>query len=148
MSWVDEVYKRSCTSPARARGWYRIDDLEEKGNMGKPILCLDFDGVIHSYLQPWVGAAIIPDGPVDGAMEFLSRAVEQFEVHIYSSRSNQPGGCDAMCGWLRMHLYAACDSAEEAEHIYRQIQWPLDMTFTGTWPSLEDLRNFKPWYRK
>lgn len=31
--------------------------------MGKPILCLDFDGVIHSYASGWKGADVIPDPP-------------------------------------------------------------------------------------
>ena len=39
--------------------------------MSKPILCLDFDGVIHSYSSGWKGAAVIPDPPVDGAMRFI-----------------------------------------------------------------------------
>ena len=39
--------------------------------MSKPILCLDFDGVIHSYASGWKGADVIPDAAVPGAMEFL-----------------------------------------------------------------------------
>jgi hypothetical protein len=62
----------------------------------KPILCLDFDGVIHSYTSGWQGAAIIPDQPVEGALNFIYRATDHFRVAIFSSRSNQPGGVDAM----------------------------------------------------
>ena len=64
--------------------------------MGKPILCLDFDGVIHSYTSGWKGADVIPDPPVDGALDFLERASAHFDVQIFSSRSNQPGGIEAM----------------------------------------------------
>lgn len=79
--------------------------------MGKPILCLDFDGVIHSYSSGWKGAAVIPDPPVPGALEFIREAVEHFDVQIFSSRSHQWGGKRAMKRWLREH--------------YREMFWSL-----------------------
>ena len=54
--------------------------------MSKPILCLDFDGVIHSYESGWKGAAAIPDDPVPGAAEFIRTAHEHFAVQVYSAR--------------------------------------------------------------
>lgn len=75
--------------------------------MKKPILCLDFDGVIHSYASGWKGAANIPDAPVPGALQFIVEALEGFEVHILSSRSHQWGGRRAMKKWLRAHLIAS-----------------------------------------
>jgi hypothetical protein len=67
----------------------------------KPILCLDFDGVIHSYTSGWKGARNIPDMPVAGALEFLCKATDEFDVHIFSSRSRYFGGRRAMKRWLR-----------------------------------------------
>lgn len=69
--------------------------------MNKPILCLDFDGVIHSYTSGWRGAARIPDPAVPGALEFIVRAQDDFTVAIHSSRSHQWGGRAAMKQWLR-----------------------------------------------
>lgn len=56
--------------------------------MSKPILCLDFDGVIHQYDSKWTQADEIHDGPVEGAMEFISNAQRYFTIAIYSSRSH------------------------------------------------------------
>lgn len=73
----------------------------------KPVLCLDFDGVIHSYSSGWMGASVIPDVPVKDALQFVVLALERFDVHIFSSRSHQWGGKRAMKRWLRNHLISA-----------------------------------------
>lgn len=62
----------------------------------KPILCVDFDGVLHAYTSGWKGADVVADGPVDGAIAFLWEMIPHFDVQIYSSRSKEPGGIDAM----------------------------------------------------
>jgi len=66
----------------------------------KKILLLDFDGVIHKYSSGWKGARNIPDQPVSGALEFIVEATEHFDVCIYSARSSQFGGIQAMKKWL------------------------------------------------
>lgn len=117
--------------------------------MYKPILVLDFDGVLHSYTSGWRGAHIIPDPPVPGAIAFLKRALTDFDVQIYSSRSHQRGGINAMQDWLLHH--------SDDPSLVEAIGWPdakppamvtLDdraLTFTGTWPAIETLKAFKPW---
>jgi hypothetical protein len=49
----------------------------------KPVLCLDFDGVIHGYQSGWQGANVIPDPPVPGAIEALLTYTEHFIVCIH-----------------------------------------------------------------
>lgn len=127
-------------------------------NERKPILCVDFDGVIHSYTSGWQGADVVLDPPVDGAIQFLTAAVEMFEVHVFSSRSNQRGGMRAMKSWLEkefMNYWGAHPVL--ADDAFSEIKWPktkppalvtLDdraMHFTGSWPELETIANFKPW---
>lgn len=126
----------------------------------KPILCLDFDGVIHSYASGWQGAAVIPDPPVPGAMEFIIHASERFRVCIFSSRSRQPGGIDAMKGWLRMYLTLVMDTYAEADEVFARVEWPDEkppalvtiddraITFTGDWPSLDEIAAFQPWNKR
>lgn len=122
----------------------------------KPILVLDFDGVIHSYTSGWKGADNIPDPPVDGAIMFIDRALDHFKVAVFSSRSAQPGGTHAMRKWLRKHwLEAGLPGDREA-----MIEWPIEkpaafltiddraLPFDGTWPDIEELKNFEPWWRR
>lgn len=130
--------------------------------MSKPILCLDFDGVIHSYTSGWKGADVIPDPPVPGALHFIVAAMEHFTVAIYSSRSGQPGGIAAMNQWLG---FWSVDTEHgmpgDFDHgAWGAIIWPTEkpaamvtiddraITFTGEWPSIETLKNFKPWNKK
>lgn len=139
---------------------------------GKPILCMDFDGVIHSYVSGWKGVTVIPDPIVDGAIEFLAEATKYFEVHIFSSRSHQNGGMDAMKDWLWMQVtgedfLSNCNrwsTTSELEgydsHWLFKIKWPTTkpaaflsiddrgFCFTGTFPDPKALLEFKPWHKK
>jgi len=129
--------------------------------MSKPILCLDFDGVIHSYSSGWKGAEIIPDEPVPGAINFLREAVKHFTVHIFSSRSHQLGGGEAMREWLGYWImFEEPDIINFDPPWFASIVWPTEkppafltiddraITFTGEWPSIESLKAFKPWNKK
>ena len=134
--------------------------------MSKPILCLDFDGVCHSYVSGWKGASVIPDPPVDGLFDFLMQAKEYFDIQIFSSRSNQPGGIAAMRDWFGKHYSAyVFETWPELKEKYSAffcpewLSFPTEkpaafltiddraITFTGEWPAVDTLRNFKPWYK-
>jgi len=62
----------------------------------KRILCLDFDGVLHSYTSGWQGSRNILDPPVDGELKFLEQNWRGFQLCIFSSRSHYFGGRWAM----------------------------------------------------
>src|SRR5712671_1687934 len=96
--------------------------------MSRPILCLDFDGVIHSYTSGWKGADKVPDPPVEGAIEFIITASEHFTIAIFSSRSNQSGGIAAMYDWLKDHWidYGHAVPATGRWEIFNAIQWPKE----------------------
>lgn len=142
----------------------------------KPILSLDFDGVIHSYTSGWKGAHVIPDKPVPGAIPYLLKALDSFEVAIFSSRSKSPLGRWAMKRWLSSAIadhweaggnelsLAECECWGDAAGIHRRFSWPwfkpsalvtIDdraLTFNGDWSSPEytpsALRSFKPWNKR
>lgn len=127
--------------------------------MGKPILCLDFDGVCHSYTSGWKGTTNIPDDAVPGLFEFLEQAVLHFDIQVYSSRSNQEGGIEAMQFWFveqRKKWREAGGQGSEVLTISFPKEKPaafvgLDdrvLTFEGNWPDVETLRKFKPWNKR
>jgi hypothetical protein len=136
---------------------------------GKPTLCLDFDGVIHSYHTPWENKWTIPDPPVVGAMASIIYYLDEgFDVAIFSSRSSDLRGRAAMKEWLKNAMYVhistrpifAGNEPYDANKILRKIKWPwfkpsafvtIDdraICFDGTWPTGPQIRSFKPWNKK
>ncbi|MEO1223356.1 MAG: hypothetical protein AAFX92_03940 [Pseudomonadota bacterium] len=123
----------------------------------KPILSVDFDGVIHSYTTKWSGAHIIPDPPVPGAMEFLREATDSFTVAIFSTRSKEIEGRQAMRQWLRYCAEEQAALTDEDTDWVDLIEWPTTkppalvmiddraFRFEGEWPDVQDLLSFKPW---
>lgn len=117
-------------------------------------IAVDFDGVIHAYTSGWKGPRVIPDGPVEGAIDFLLESLSHgYTIAIYSSRSHAWGGRRAMKHWLEWHaslhffgmflkgkdadlgmwhlagyqfgMDPPADEAEEAAAwLVRTIQWP------------------------
>lgn len=134
----------------------------------KQILCLDFDGVVHSYTSGWEGVDVINDGPVEGVFDFIFFAQHEFEIHIFSSRSAYPEGLEAMRRWMLDHMIYWFYSERAVElkcfknfpEIYSAIRFPTQkppafitiddrtLTFDGTWPKMHDLLSFKSWNKK
>lgn len=115
----------------------------------KPILSLDFDGVLHSYKSGWQGFDVIPDPPVEGAVAFVNEAVKHFHVAVYSSRSSRQEGRIAMVKWLRENGFPA------QELTYPAVKPPAFLTiddrcmcFSGLFPDPSELLAFEPWYKK
>jgi hypothetical protein len=141
--------------------------------MNKPILCVGFDGVIHSYTSPWVDEVTIPDPPVPGALAWLWAATEWWDVQIYSSRSKTAAGRLAMRDWMIKHAreqFSPGHPMSELDHAkalgYDCYLYPIDFAaekpaafltiddravcFEGDWAELDpcELRNFKPWNKR
>jgi hypothetical protein len=131
----------------------------------KPILCVDFDGVIHSYVSGWKGPDEIPDAPVPGALQWLYQALPYFDIQINSSRSSQVGGIEAMRTYIRTHARVELgpdhplSKAEDGDFPFAfPTQKPaafltIDdraICFDGDWSKLnpEQLRHFKPWNKQ
>ncbi len=134
-----------------------------RGQIMKKIICLDFDGVIHSYTSGWRGARNIPDPPVEGALEWMLEAIREhsYEIQVLSSRSRYIGGRWAMRRWLRGHCkwYEWYDTGfnmgglELVKFVKRKppAHVTIDdrgLTFSGKFPDLDDVAAFTPWNKK
>lgn len=143
--------------------------------MTKPILCVDFDGVIHDYLKGWQDGTIYGD-VTPRFFEWASKANEHFRLQIYSSRSKTQEGRDAMRIWLQDQIRLWIDEASlfsrstdytRDRYVQNVIEFfefvsekpPAFLTiddraiqFRGDWSvdwlNPERLREFKPWNAK
>ena len=134
--------------------------------MFNPLICVDFDGVIHSYKSGWQGVSVIPDPPVPGAIDWLIKNLPIPDsygmggdhqgpiVCIYSSRSSSWFGRRAMKKWL-------IANGLPAEYIKEGIlKFPkkkpaawltIDdraICFDGRFPTEHEMISFVPWYKR
>lgn len=121
-------------------------------------ICVDFDGVLHCYVSGWKGAAIIPDEPVEGALDALRgylSATPPLTIAIYSARSAQADGIQSMRSWIDHHDAASrrpdqaplVDSLLFPHHKPAALVYLDDraMRFDGQFPSVDEIRLFRVW---
>mgnify|MGYP001566331800 CR=1 FL=1 len=65
-------------------------------------LAVDFDGVIHAYLKGLADGSIYDD-PVPGVSQAMRRLRKNHNVYVYSHRTGDKGGRDAIRGYLLKH---------------------------------------------
>jgi hypothetical protein len=136
--------------------------------LSNPIICVDFDGVIHSYKSGWQGVSVIPDDPVPGAIDWLMEHLPMPDalggsfapeykgpiVQIYSSRSKSWFGRRAMVKWLIKHglppSYIS-DGILKFPSKKPAAFLTIDdraICFDGTFPTAGQMMAFKPWNKK
>ncbi|MBX7192357.1 MAG: hypothetical protein K1X94_09875 [Sandaracinaceae bacterium] len=149
------VHERVSGAPPQAPVIARHDShfpIAPRPRTRRRTLVVDFDGVLHSYSSGWKGPTSIPDPPVEGALSFLERATQRFEVAVLSSRSREAGGIDAMKKWLLEHGLDPLvlgqlrfPRTKPPAHVYLDDRgWRFD----GVFPSLEAIEAFEPWHKR
>lgn len=122
----------------------------------KKKILIDFDGVIHSYKSGWTSMDVVSDPPVEGAFDAIRNYLRVgYEVAIYSTRSATAEGLAAMKYFFRSHGWLE-DSLGEPAMITFPTEKPaawltIDdrcICFNGTFPTVEEIDAFKPWYKK
>lgn len=138
----------------------RLDAAECGSGDALPTLCIDFDGVIHSYDEGWQDGRIY-GGVVPGFFEWAETATKQFKLVIYSSRSKDPDLLQQMTTWMYVQQREWWASTEPsgppvAEFTFaseKPAAWlTIDdraICFIGDWSAPElrpsAMRAFKPW---
>lgn len=140
--------------------------------MSRRTICVDFDGVLHSYKSAWESVEVIPDDPNPGAMKFLfdmGGSNGPYEISVFSTRCSSEFGITAMCEWLVKHaaifLHEKFNySSEKCDYTAREMVGQIEFAshkvpalvyiddraiqFQGTWPTHKELAEFEPWHKK
>lgn len=125
-------------------------------------ICLEFDGVIHSYTSGWQGTTVIPDKIVPGSLQFIKVLKEHFQVFIFSQRSTRPGGVGAIKRWMENEAWEEFGDGLYVGEFSYQLEYPnkrpdiftistnfLTHTpkcflFSGNWPDVDVLLELVP----
>jgi hypothetical protein len=133
-------------------------------------ICIDFDGVIYSYTSGWNNGDL-DDLPVEGAFDFIKEIMRDYDVNIFTSRLLGKTPDDFELRHMMDHYwyfdYNSSRRKIEAwmvkhgleQHIVNKIGfvfWKLPChlyiddrawLFKGKFPSLQEIKSFKPWYQ-
>lgn len=102
------------------------------------IICMDFDGVIHSYKSGWKGMTNIPDPPVEGVFKFMVALFWQgYDIAVFSSRSRSWFGRRAMKRYIIKHMYLQCIKADTDKTTEDTDAW--------RWSIINDHSSMDPW---
>ena len=116
-------------------------------------IAVDFDGVIHSYTSPWVAAHVIPDPPVDGAIEWLMRMADQFDIVIFTTRGKTWRGRRAVLRWLHKKSFYLYDAeikvtAKKPPCLIYLDDRAVRFEGPGTFPTADEIHRARPWNKR
>lgn len=123
-------------------------------------LAVDFDGVLHRYDTPWIAPHIIPDAPVDGAIDWLHRMLQRFDIVIFTTRGRTWRGRRAVRRWLRANSWPPWWITDEFGRGLEEVQVTavkppaliyLDdraIRFVGTFPTVDEVHRARPWHKE
>jgi hypothetical protein len=159
---LGDIYELICryygvTNKAEQTASVRLNNSAMNGdNGGRKLIVLDFDGVIHSWVEgSYKGDATVLDNPpVPGAIKWLTLMVNdnRFFVTIYSSRTKILGFEKALYEWLHKNGMKKEDINKLSVSVTKPSGFLFiddrSWKFNGRFPNPDDLLTFKTWYEK
>lgn len=125
----------------------RLADTNQCAKVGivpkRRTVCLDFDGVVHSYRSGWSGAGSIPDPPIHGTDRAIARLRKEYRVVIHSARCSSEEGRRAIESWLKKHRIEVDEVCEHKPPAFVYID-DRALKFTGDWgETMNQLSEFR-----
>jgi len=117
-------------------------------------IAIDYDGTLNDYESGYQSATFTPDKPVKGAIEFIRSILKdtEFKLVIFSARNCHEGGIDAIKGWLKKFGLTDDEINEiqfdKEKHGYWLLIDDRVFCFKGIFPSIKEIKDFKPWWNK
>jgi hypothetical protein len=110
-------------------------------------LAIDFDGTLSAYTG-WRGHEAPLDPPLPGAIEFLIRCLDhgEFKVVIFTTRAVQ-----LVDEWLDQYAPPEVANVVEITNQKPPAWLYIDdraYLFTGAFPTIAQIDNFKAWWEK
>jgi hypothetical protein len=107
---------------------------------------MDFDGTLNTYASGYTSPPVDP--PVKGALEWMQEIAPVFQLVIFSARANDNQGVEDIQSWLNNNGFQGIPVTITDEKP-ANAQWILDdrgLNFSGQYPSVEELKDFRPWW--
>ena len=124
----------------------------------KPTICIDFDGVIHSYEHGWRSGEIYGTA-TKGFFDWAQEMTKHFDIVIYSSRSKDIDTRGEMYRWMQMEWNKWMRASQNTTLHFDDFRFAHEkpsafmtiddrcICFDGDWGKItaERIFNFKPW---
>lgn len=112
----------------------------------KRTIAVDFDGVIHSYINPFNAFQLDP--PTEGAIEWLHKMAETFDIEVLTTRARTQQGSATVQRWLERHHAPFCPITCQKGMAIVYLD-DRAIRFEGTFPTEEEIfAAAQTWNRK
>lgn len=112
----------------------------EQEHFRKPVLAIDFDGVIHRYNQGWKDGSIY-DIPVPGVKESLEKLSKKYTLVIHSARARSKTQIRMIQDWLTKNNLSQYISRIEPKIVAKLYVDDLGVTFKNWDQALKEIND-------